>query len=220
MLKKNTYNINIALLFIWSAMFLYGCSDSVPKIVFNRENSPVMVVDSLRLKYSEDGALSYVFETPEMKRFEKNDSVYMVFEKGVKVITYSLKDSVLTIESTLTANYAFYDENFEKWEARGDVVSLTKDGKQVFTEQLFWDQRAKLIHSFVKTVVVDGSEKIIGLNGFTANESMTDIQFRNSQGRFLIDTTKTVTDTLANENVPSKIEGNPIQKEQSNLPLN
>lgn len=198
MIQKRTYNVNVALLFIWGAMFLYGCSDSVPKIIFDRESSPVMVVDSLRLKYSENGLLSYVFETPRMERYEKEDSVYMVFNNGVKIITYSLADSVLTVESTLTAKYAFYDENLQKWEARGNVESLTKDGKQLFTEQLFWDQQKKLIHSFVKTVIIDGTEKIIGLDGFTSNEDMTDIQFRNSQGRFLIDTVSSRKDTINN----------------------
>ena len=41
----------------------------------------------------------------------------------------------------LTANYAIYYENRKLWEAKGNVVVVKSDGKNLYTQQLFWNQQ-------------------------------------------------------------------------------
>lgn len=184
--KSNSYLICVALL-LGSAMFLLGCNKTKKELAEEiPERLPSVVMDSIRMKYSENGNLSYLFTTQQMKRYAYPDTLYMIFDKGVFIETFN--DSTKMVESSLSADYAYFDEKNMIWEVRGNVVGTAKDGKQLFTEQLFWDQKKKLIHSYVKSLIVDHEEKIVGWDGFTANEDMTEIKFRNSQGKILIDT--------------------------------
>ena len=115
-----------------------------------------------------------------------SDTMYMVFDEGIEVITYN--DSTDSIETRITSHYAVHRETIGEWEARDSVVCLSKDGKILYSDLLFWDTKEKKIHSPIETKVVDGEETITGLNGFESDEEMSDILFINSRGRFKMDT--------------------------------
>ncbi len=167
---------------------MYSCGSDVPKMEIDAQNIPVLSVDSLTLKYSEDGDLSYRFTTQKMERFDHKDSVFMVFPEGVFVETFN--DSTMLVESFLEADYGYFNETDELWEIKGNVVAQSKDGKKLYTEHLYWNQSKKKIYSFVESIIVDGEERMVGQNGFDADEDMNNVIFKNSIGRILIDTTK------------------------------
>lgn len=189
LVKKLHKSIILALL-MWSAIFISGCG--AKKVVEKDDSVKVtMMSRNLTITQYKDGKTTYKFITPKMVRYEGvgesgKDTVYMIFEEGIEVMTFN--DSTDSIETRITARYAVHRETIGEWEARDSVVGLSKDGKILYTDLLFWNQRDKKIHSPIATKVVDGEETITGINGFESDEEMSDILFINSRGRFKIDT--------------------------------
>ncbi|MFQ9504704.1 MAG: LPS export ABC transporter periplasmic protein LptC [Alistipes indistinctus] len=141
--------------------------------------------ENLRLVYSQNGNLSYRFETPLLERYELAREPYMEFRKGVKVETYN--DTTHLVESTLTANYAIFLENQQLWEAKGNVVATNAQGQKLETEQLFWNQKSKRIYSNVDSKVTQKDGVILG-EGFESDEQFQDFIFRRPKGKVAVDT--------------------------------
>lgn len=93
-----------------------------------------------------------------------------------------------TVDAVLTANYAIYYENRKLWEAKGNVVVVKSDGKNLYTQQLFWNQQTKKIYSNVDSKIVqnDGRDVFIG-EGFESDEEFKDWRFRRMKGRMEVE---------------------------------
>ena len=65
---------------------------------------------------------------------------YQEFRKGVDIVTYQ-KDSTGAVDATLTANYAIHYGNRKLWEAKGNVVVKKSNGQELYTQQLFWNEK-------------------------------------------------------------------------------
>ena len=160
------HNISVALLIVGSAIFITGCNSS--KVA------------------AENGEMEYKFTTPRMERYEFDDEPYMVFEEGVRIETF---DEDGTRKSSLVADYAKYLEKKRLWEAKGNVFGHDENGKELYTEQLFWDEMADKIYSNVDTKVIDGNEITQG-SGFESDGQLNNVRFLNTKGRLFVDTTR------------------------------
>ncbi|MBE9487871.1 MAG: LPS export ABC transporter periplasmic protein LptC [Bacteroidetes bacterium] len=191
-IKQKIKQIILALLF-GSALFVVGCKETkvkAEKPLIRR----TMESDNLTITQYSDGTMDYKFITPHVTRYEgkgsqSQDTSFMIFDKGVNVVTF--EDSTTNEESRIIAKYAVYQESEQLWEARDSVVGLSKDGKEIYTDLLYWNQKTKKIYSPIYTKVVSGNEIIIGVNGFESDDKMENIKFTKSQGRFLVDTLST-----------------------------
>lgn len=177
---------SITALLCWSALFVYGCGNTT-KSVDDNSPKPTMVSDNLTITRYEGGRMLYRFETPHAIRYQGVDTAYMIFDKGVYIVTY--EDSTTDVKSWLKADYAIFYESIDKWEARDNVVAADNAGKTLYTDLLFWDKKTRMINSPIKTKVIDGEESVIGLDGFESDEGLVNIEFYNSKGRILVDTT-------------------------------
>ena len=74
------------------------------------------------------------------------------------------------------------------WEAKGNVVVVKSDGKNLYTQQLFWNQQTKKIYSNVDSKIVqnDGRDVFIG-EGFESDEEFKDWRFRRMKGRMEVE---------------------------------
>ncbi|MEG1553610.1 MAG: LPS export ABC transporter periplasmic protein LptC [Rikenellaceae bacterium] len=187
---KNPNKIIILALLFWSAIFIVGCKEK--KVVKSSADIRItMTSTNLTITQYKDGKMTYRFTTPHLTRYEGKgksgmDTAYMIFDKGIDVVTFS--DSTKQIESHVVSKWAVFRETENIWEARDSVVGLSADGKKLFTNLLFWDQNKHSIYSPIHTRVDSGEESVVGVNGFVSDEKMDDIVFNKSQGRFLIDT--------------------------------
>lgn len=141
MKRRDPIRLSVALLFLAGAILLFGCKGKKSAKEEDVQNMMTQQSENLRLVYSQNGNLSYRFETPLLERYELAREPYMEFRKGVKVETYN--DTTHLVESTLTANYAIFLENQQLWEAKGNVVATNAQGQKLETEQLFWNQKSK-----------------------------------------------------------------------------
>lgn len=185
--------IQILALLFWSALFVIGCGNKNGKKSDNNDIRPTMESENLSITNYDNGRRTYKFDTPHMVRYEGKDTVYMIFDQGVKIETYD--DSTSEVKSWLTAKYAIYRESVQIWEARDSVVALDQEGKRLYTDLLFWDKKSSKIYSTIETKVISGEESVIGVNGFQSNEDLSDIEFFNSKGRILVDTATNIVDT-------------------------
>ena len=183
------HNISVALLIVGSAIFITGCNSSkvaADVVITDYKKVPSLVSDSLSITYYENGEMEYKFTTPRMERYEFDDEPYMVFEEGVRIETF---DEDGTRKSSLVADYAKYLEKKRLWEAKGNVFGHDENGKELYTEQLFWDEMADKIYSNVDTKVIDGDEITQG-SGFESAGQLNNVRFLNTKGRLFVDTTR------------------------------
>lgn len=189
----------VALSLAGSAILLFSCEQqSETDAAVSDETRMTEYSEDLSIVMSKNGRRSYHFDTPLVEGYALAREPYREFRKGVKVTTY-MDDSLSTVDAVLTANYAIYYENRQLWEAKGNVVVEKSDGKTLYTQQLFWNQRTKKIYSNVDSKIVQsgGRDVFIG-EGFESDEEFKDWRFRRMKGRMEVDVAPTAeTDSLA-----------------------
>ncbi len=175
-----------ALLTIGSALALICCTGEELTGVTKASNADRMlneVSQNLTVVMSENGRPSYIFTSSLVEGYTLGKEPYREFREGVEIITF-VDDSLNTRDSRLTSNYAIYYESRKLWEARGDVQVKKRDGKELYSEQLFWNAQTKRIYSNVDTKVVDTNTRDIYIGeGFESDEAMDEWSFRRLTGR-------------------------------------
>ena len=102
--------------------------------------------EHLTMTNTENGRKSYVFTAPLVEGYSLAKEPYQEFRKGVDIVTYQ-KDSIGAVDATLTANYAIHYGNRKLWEAKGNVVVKKSNGQELYTQQLFWNEKTRRIWS-------------------------------------------------------------------------
>ena len=165
------------------ATLLFSCSGKKKPAEIDLEKLITQQSDTLTMIYTKNGKKDYRFSTPLMERYELAREPYMEFRYGINIITF---DSLGNEASDLIADYAIYYENRELWEARGNVEGTGEDGRKLYTQQLFWDEKTDKVYSNVDCKVVDGLDVFVG-EGFESDSEFKDWVFRESEGRMWVD---------------------------------
>ncbi len=186
MVRNTISRAMVALLIVGGAISLFSCGGdkATSSSKANYERLMTETSDNLAMLMSENGQLSYRFEAPLVEGYTLAREPYREFRKGIKITTY-MKDTVaLTVNGTLVANYAIYYEKLKLWEAKGDVTLVRSDGKELYSQQLFWNATTKRIYSNVDTKIVDNiaGDTYYG-EGFESDEDMEEWSFRRMTGR-------------------------------------
>ena len=187
--SRMTRYLSVALPVLGSAILLFSCEHGGAAAAPSEELRMTEYSENLSIVNSQNGRRSYHFVTPLMEGYSQAAEPYREFRKGVEITTYK-DDSLSTVDAVLTANYAIYYEKRRLWEAKGDVVVEKSDGKKLFTQQLFWNERTKKIYSNVDSKIVQsgGTDVFIG-EGFESDEEFKDWRFRRMKGRMEVDVT-------------------------------
>jgi LPS export ABC transporter protein LptC len=162
-----------------------GCVNDVEKIkAFNpSEILPVVQAENFETTFSDSGVVRFYLKTPELKRFESNESSFVEFPKGVLLIKYNQERQVI---STISARYAKQFVKERRWEAKNDVVATNNAGDTLKTEHLIWDEQAGRIfnNEFVKVIRPD--QTITGI-GFDADQTLSNWRIRNPKGPIYVE---------------------------------
>ena len=162
---------------------LFSCSGKKKPAELDLETLITQQSDTLTMIYTKNGKKDYRFSTPLMERYELAREPFMEFRYGINIITF---ESLGGEASHLVADYAIYYENRELWEARGNVRGTGEDGRKLYTQQLFWDEKTDKVYSNVDCKVVDGNDVFVG-EGFESDSEFKDWVFRESEGRMWVD---------------------------------
>jgi len=168
------------------AMFLSSCGKSeVPQAMetLPREQVAVMVTDTISTLISDSGVTRYRIEAPQWLIYDKTEPPYQEFPKGIYLEQF---DFDLSVQASLKADYAYYDEQAQQWTLRGNVHALNRKGEQFDTPLLQWDQQSHRIYSDT-TIHITREKSIIEGVGFDSNEDMSKYTILNPTGVFPID---------------------------------
>lgn len=194
---------------VGGAILLFSCSGGKSTKEVNMQTMITQQSDTLTMVYTKNGVKEYRFWTPLMERYEFARDPYMEFRRGINIVTF---DSLGGDESKLRADYAIFYEKRELWETRGNVVGESADGRKLFTQQLFWDQKTDKVYSNVDCRIVDGDDEFVG-EGFESDSEFKDWVFRESEGRMWVDASqsenpqpKSDSDVKAEQKETQKVE--------------
>ncbi|MFI3304081.1 MAG: LPS export ABC transporter periplasmic protein LptC [Rikenellaceae bacterium] len=177
-----------ALLIFGSALILVCCGDNnsgskVVKREVSNERTLTEQSENLTVVMSENGRPSYIFDASLVEGYTLAKEPYREFREGIAIETFT-DDSLAQRDSRLTANYAIYYENRRLWETRGNVEVKKSDGKELYSEQLFWNAQTQRIYSNVDTKIVDTQSGDVYMGeGFESDEAMEEWSFRRLTGR-------------------------------------
>ncbi len=178
-----------ALLILGSATAFIGCglfstdSNKESSEVVSKERFLTEKSDNLTVVMSENGRPSYIFVAPLVEGYTLAKEPYREFREGIKITTFD-GDDMSSEGDVMTANYAIYYENRRLWEIIGDVVVIKQDGKELYSQQLFWNAQTRRIFSNVDTEIRNRETgDIYRGEGFESDEDMIDWSFRKMTGR-------------------------------------
>ena len=163
---------------------LFSCANEMKTIndLPIKDTFPNEQARDITLYFSDSGIVQAKLTAPLMKRFS-DENKHILLPEGLYVIFY---DSVGKMESTLKGDYAIRYEEIRKTEIKYDVIVLTADSKELYTDHLIWDEMKNMIYSdeFVKIVSPD---KIIWGDGFESDEKMEQYRILRPKGEILVD---------------------------------
>lgn len=127
---------------------------------------------------TDSGMVQVTIKAPLILNFPQSSEPHLEFPEGLHTIFY---DKEGMPETELTAKYGIYFSQTALWEARDSVEVINREGEILNTEQLFWDEKKKLIYSNTFVKVTRPDEIIIG-EGFESNENFTRWKIKKIQG--------------------------------------
>jgi LPS export ABC transporter protein LptC len=184
-MAESGVNIKIVLKSIavlWIAAMLFACKNDMETITSLTVDDSVAseTAKDIEMIYSDSGKILIKLISPLLNRY-MSDEPYLEFPEGLHLFFY---DSVMQVQSELTANYGINWEDKKMMEVKDDVVITNHPKKEVLnTEHVIWDQRIKKIYSdvFVKRTSPEG---VLYGEGFDADESLKAWKLRKVSGEF------------------------------------
>jgi LPS export ABC transporter protein LptC len=165
-------------------LFGFGCKtnpEDLKQFGFEDEKYSDISVLDFETTYSSNAQVKLKISSPEVVKIDQKDESYFEFKKGI-LITFYNPD--LSIETSLTAQYAIYYDKRNIGKATTNVVITNKKGSVLRTDELYLDETNQIIYTQKPVTIIDpdGSE-IKGNGGFQSNMSFTVYQFTDVSGK-------------------------------------
>lgn len=171
-----------------------------PMAALHIEDEPEQESWDVRLGMSEDGRPRAHILAPYMAKYEREDSSYALLlpaadsldadrlsadSLGVRVTAY-LFDEQGDSSATLKADRMVYLDEEGRFEARGNVVVVTREGKRLESEHLVWFEAKREVRTpgFVK--ITTPTERIQGYN-LVSDESLDQYTLARVTGQVMIE---------------------------------
>lgn len=168
------------------AIILFACSPAQQvnnEHIPPRDSLPVLEGDTVTTLISDSGITRYRIETTRWLVFDKMDPSYQEFPKGIYLEQF---DEALTVQASLKADYAYYNEPDQHWTLRGNVHAMNRKGEHFDTQELMWDQKTHRVYSD-SAIHITREKSIIEGVGFESNEEMSKYTIMHPTGVFPID---------------------------------
>lgn len=172
--------VQFIMISVFILFFLSSCENDL-EVINSFSNEGEMAMQSMKeseIIITDSGLIQVKITAPVIMNYPMADEPYTEFPYGFHSIFF---DSDEKPESDLTANYGIYYTQKALWEARDSVEVINKNQEILNTEQLFWDEKKKLIYSNTSVKVTRPEEIIMG-EGFESNENFTRWKIKKIQG--------------------------------------
>lgn len=174
------------------ALALLGCGgDEVrteSNVATNPERTPTVRSIDVQTVISDSGNTRYRITTRRWDMYEQAKRPHWIFPKGVVAEELDKKPPFRTI-TAVRCDSAYYDEQLQRWDLRGNVKITNADGSLLNTDQMFWDQKTQEIYSeaFIR-LQKDG--RIIEGYGYRSDQRLTTYTLRRVQAIIPVDPQK------------------------------
>ena len=163
--------------FLLLCFFGWNCTGTDTKEPLEYKG-PLSEFEDVELYYSENEKVKVKMLADLLYEFESGDRE---FPKGVYMEFYN---EFGILESTLTANHAYYFKKDDQWRGRGKVeVKNIEKNEQLNTEELFWSPKDKKIFTDKFVTILRQGDVIYG-EGLEANEDMSDYVIKKPAAEF------------------------------------
>lgn len=170
---RNIYNlkslIKIVVPTIVGATMLYACKTDTEAIQYfsDKKTIPGITAYNSDVIYTENGKVKIKVSAPITINYQFADEPFTDFPEGIAVYTYN---DTLGVETMLTAKQAVFFDKKSLWHAKNNIVAKNRKGEVLNTEELFWDQKKKLIYTNVN-VKINSVNGVIYGRGLTSDET-------------------------------------------------
>lgn len=178
----------------------------VTDAITNRDSVPVMTTRDVSTYISDSGVVRYKIIADEWRVYDRLDPTRWTFEEGIYLEKFN---NDLSIEATIVADTAYYYDQQELWELRGNVHIENEQDEQFDTQLLYWNQKTKKVYSDLYIRIRQQKRIITGI-GFTSNQEFTNYTIKQTQGIFPISE-----DDNANDNANEDDNDNENDNEDS-----
>lgn len=166
-----------------------SCQDDRQSYVRNvgdGESTPTMLTLDVNTFISDSGYTRYYITAPIWGMYDESKDPFWLFPEGLELEQY---DRSFNPTSNFRCDSARYWSQRRIWKLDGNVVMVNTDRDTFLTQQVYWDQSKREVHSdsFVHIV---RSDRIIEGYGFRSNEQMTEYTVNLPTGIFPIDRDK------------------------------
>lgn len=153
MLNKIVSGVFLAAL----VLLLFSCESNFRDVqrINSKGFNPVGETENINLKYTDSGRVKSTLVSPLMLDYTNLEYGFNEFPEGVHLILYDTNNAKTHVES----KYAIVYEGTDIIDLQRDVRIYTEDGKQLTTEQLYFDQKNQWFYTenFFKFTDADGS---------------------------------------------------------------
>ncbi len=159
-----------------------SCENDIEKINTILENQvhPEVSGKQYEIIYSDSGNVRVKVLAPEIRKYIEGEKPCTEFPRGLTAYFY---DDSLQIESVIQAKYVIYFEEEKLWEAKNNVEARNlKEGNQLNTEHLYWDEKKRLIYSNTYSRIVNKDGTFYGQQGFEAAQDLKWWRLKGSKG--------------------------------------
>jgi len=162
----------------------------MPLVSVDLQAIPMVHTEDVSSLVSDSGITRYRFKAKIWDVFSNENDSYWYFPEMISVEWF---DSLFRVEGSIVADTAYYFEKKGLWQAIGNVVVKSTEGRTFETSELFWDEKApsNTMNAFytnqpVKIVEPDGTV-ISGDNGFAADQSLNMFRLFKMKGDFIVE---------------------------------
>lgn len=148
-----------------------------------REDAFMETAHDVRLLYSDSAIVKVQVEGNRMIRYLEKEDPRDEFPDGIEVSFFNNNQKV---NSTLTSKFAVRYEGEKQITVRDSVVWISKQGEQLETEELIWDEKNERVFSNRYVRITDEEEVIYGY-GFEANQDFTEWRIKQIEGRMRVE---------------------------------
>jgi len=172
-------------LLIAFAVGVVSCKNNINEVesLTNHYRYPEMKALDISVFRSDSATLFFQLFAKEMIQYSNNKKPYILFPKGFNAKHF---DHFPTPESSIRAEWAKYFVNKKLWWAKNNVIAENSDGEKLFAEELYWDQKKRIIYSD-KYVKIQTPKEIIFGDGFEANDDMSQYKIKKVKGTVYIE---------------------------------
>lgn len=148
--------------------------------IHDRDSVSMMTSYGVNTLISDSGVIKYRIVAERWEVNTVRNPSRWIFEKGV---FFEQFDEKFHVQSYIQCDTAYYYDQKRLWELRSRVSILTKDGLRFTSQQLFWDESAHELYSFVPSKLVTPERTLEGTY-FKSDERMTKYFVSNTRGSF------------------------------------